>query len=178
MKITTKQLTITALMIALCIVSTFLKSISVYITGPIVNACIIITAVYAGPVCACILSVIVPVVSFLVGNALTAAVPLIMLFIMLGNAILGLTVALLKDKFGKLGLPVSMVIGSILKFAFMGIFIALIIIPNMLPEAMAPKMSTFQMMMSVVQLTTALIGSVYAYVIMIALKKIFPVKEQ
>ncbi|MFR7962063.1 MAG: hypothetical protein ACLU6P_17555 [Roseburia intestinalis] len=41
MKITTKQITTTAVLLAICIVSQFFKNTSVYITGPIINACLI-----------------------------------------------------------------------------------------------------------------------------------------
>ena len=44
MKITTKQITTTAVLLAICIVSQFFKNTSVYITGPIINACLIIAA--------------------------------------------------------------------------------------------------------------------------------------
>ncbi len=37
MKIKTKQITLTAIMLAICIVSQFLKNLSVYITGPIIK---------------------------------------------------------------------------------------------------------------------------------------------
>ena len=40
----TRQITTTALLLALCIASQFLKNTSVYITGPIIN-CILIVAV-------------------------------------------------------------------------------------------------------------------------------------
>ena len=48
MKITTKQITTTAVLLAICIVSQFFKNTSVYITGPIINACLIIAALGAG----------------------------------------------------------------------------------------------------------------------------------
>ena len=38
MKIKTKQITVTAIMLAICLVSQFFKNLSVYITGPIINA--------------------------------------------------------------------------------------------------------------------------------------------
>ena len=41
MKIKTKQITVTAIMLAICLVSQFFKNLSVYITGPIINAALI-----------------------------------------------------------------------------------------------------------------------------------------
>ena len=51
MKIKTKQITVTAIMLAICLVSQFFKNLSVYITGPIINAALILTALYAGMAC-------------------------------------------------------------------------------------------------------------------------------
>ena len=42
MKIKTKQITVTAIMLAICLVSQFFKNLSVYITGPIINAALIL----------------------------------------------------------------------------------------------------------------------------------------
>ena len=70
MKITTKQITTTAVLLAICIVSQFFKNTSVYITGPIINACLIIAALGAGMACGIILSVITPVTSFLIPEAM------------------------------------------------------------------------------------------------------------
>ena len=76
MKITTKQITTTAVLLAICIVSQFFKNTSVYITGPIINACLIIAALGAGMACGIILSVITPVTSFLItGSPIMSAIP-------------------------------------------------------------------------------------------------------
>ena len=83
-----------------------------------------------------------------------------------------LCVALLKGKLGsKAGFPVSIVIGSILKGLFMGVVISLIILPNMLPEKMAPMLKVLQLQFSFTQVVTALIGGVYAFIIAAALRK-------
>ena len=63
MKIRTKQITVTAIMLAICILSQFFKNLSVYITGPIINAALILTVLYAGTVCGVILSIITPITS-------------------------------------------------------------------------------------------------------------------
>lgn len=44
----TRQITVTAIMLAICIASQFFKNLSVYITGPIINAALILTVLYAG----------------------------------------------------------------------------------------------------------------------------------
>ena len=58
MKLKTRQITVTAILLAICIVSQFFKNLNVYITGLIINAALILTTVYAGLACGIILSVI------------------------------------------------------------------------------------------------------------------------
>lgn len=173
MKLTTKQIAMTAALLAICIISQFFKNTSVFITGPIINACIILAVLSSGLACGVILSIITPVTAyFITGAPVISAVPAIMPCIMIGNALLAVCVALLKNKIkGNAGLPVSMAVGSVVKAVFMGVFISLILLPNFLPEALQPKMATLQRTYSLVQFLTAVIGSVYAYIIWIPLKK-------
>ena len=163
----TRQITVTAIMLAICIASQFFKNLSVYITGPIINAALILTVLYAGLACGIILSIITPVTAFFItGSPVMAAIPAMF------PCILVLCVALLKGKLGsKAGFPVSIVIGSILKGLFMGVVISLIILPNMLPEKMAPMLRVLQLQFSLTQVVTALIGGVYAFIIAAALRK-------
>lgn len=172
-KFNTKALAQAALLLAICIMSQFLKNLSVYITGPIINACLIICTLTAGLGWAVLLAVVTPITSFIItGSPIMSAIPLIIPCVMVGNAILVLCVAFLKKKpNNKLGLPLSMVTGSIIKAAFMGIVIAMIIIPTLLPEKMAPMMKVFQTTFSLTQLITSLTGSVLAYLILLPLKK-------
>ena len=174
MKIQTKQITVTAIMLAICIVSQFFKNLSVYITGPVINAALILTVLYAGTVCGIILSVITPITSFFItGSPIMSVIPAMFPCIMIGNILLVVSVGLLHSKFGKkAGLPVSIGIGAILKAVFMGIVISLIILPAFLPEKMQPMMHALQIQFSVTQLITALIGGVYAVVIAAVLKKV------
>ena len=76
MKITTKQITTTAVLLAICIVSQFFKNTSVYITGPVINACLILAVLSMGIPCGIILSVITPVTSFFItGSPIIGAIP-------------------------------------------------------------------------------------------------------
>ena len=174
MKINTKQITVTAVLLAICIISQFFKNASVYITGPIINACLILAVLIVGLTCGIILSVITPVTAyFITGSPIISAIPPIMPCIMAGNIIMVIFIYLLKNKpNSKWGLPLSMAIGSIVKALFMGISISLILIPMLLPEKMLPKMSVFQTTFSLTQLIAAIIGCIYAYLIWIPLKKI------
>ena len=157
MKITAKQITTTAILLAICIVSQFFKNLSVYITGPIINACLILAVLSVGMVCAIILAVITPVtVFFISGSPIMAAIPAILPCVMIGNVMLVLGVGLIMKKVkGNGGLIAGMAAGSVLKALFMGVVISLILIPNLIPEAMVPKTGVFQMTFSLTQLITA-----------------------
>ena len=174
MKITTKQITITALMLAICIISQFFKNTSVFITGPIVNACLIIAGLGAGMYAGIILAVITPVTAFwITGSPIMSAIPAIIPCVMVGNIIIVVCSSLFYQKMkGKTGLPIGLVVGSVAKAIFMGVVISLILIPSMLPEKMLPKMAVFQMTFSVYQLITALIGSLLVWLIWLRLEKV------
>lgn len=173
MKLKTRQITTTAILLAICIVSQFFKNLSVYLTGPVINAALILTVLYAGLACGIILSIITPVTSFFItGSPVMAAIPAMFPCIMIGNIILVAAVALLWERCGKTaGLPVSITIGASAKALFMGILISLIILPNLLPEKMQPMMHVLQLQFSVTQFLTALIGGIYAVIIYSVLRK-------
>lgn len=173
-KFNTKALAQTAILLAICIMSQFFKNLSVYITGPIINTCLIVCALTAGLWWAILLSVVTPITSFIItGSPIMSAIPLIIPCVMIGNVILVIFVALFKKRpNAKIWQPLSMILGSVAKAVFMGGIIALLIIPSMLPEKMMPMMKVFQTTFSVTQLITALIGSLFAFAIMIPLKKV------
>ena len=115
MKLKTRQNTVTAILLAICIGSQFFKNLSVYLTGPIINAALILAVIYAGPACGIILGIITPITSFFItGSPVMAAIPAMFPCIMIGNIILVGAVALLREKCGKTeGLPISIVIGGV-----------------------------------------------------------------
>lgn len=174
MKLTTKQITTTAVLLAISIISQYFKTASVYITGPIINACLILAVLSAGMTCGIILSVITPVTAFFIsGSPVISAIPVIIPCVIAGNIILAVSVALFYKKVRvDGGIITGMAAGSILKALFMGVVIALIVIPNLIPAAMEAQMTVFQTTFSIVQLITALIGSVYAFIIWLPLKRI------
>ena len=182
MKITTKQLVQTALLLAICIASQYFKNLSVYITGPIVNLTIILAVLSVGLWSGLLLSIIAPVTAFFfTGSPIMAAIPLMFPAVMAGNAVLAVTVWYFQKKTSfKWRLPSGLIAGSVLKAVFMGIVIVLIILPifgdNIAsklpkPEALPMVLATAKVTFSVTQLTTALIGSALAYVIWMPLKK-------
>ncbi len=182
MKITTKQLVRTALLLAICIASQYFKNLSVYITGPIVNLTIILAVLSVGLWSGLLLSIIAPVTAFFfTGSPIMAAIPLMFPAVMAGNAVLAITVWYFQEKTSfKWRLPAGLVAGSVLKAIFMGVVIVLIILPifgnNIAsklpkPEALPMVLATAKVTFSITQLTTALIGSALAYVIWMPLKK-------
>lgn len=182
MKLSTKQLVQTGLLLAVCIVSQFFKNLSVYITGPIVNTTIIIAVLAVSLWSGLLISVIAPVTAFFIsGSPVMAAIPLMFPAVMGGNVILALCVWYFQNKlYFKWKLPVGLILGSGLKAAFMGILIVLVILPlfgsNIAPrlpkpEALPAVLSTARVTFSVTQLITSLTGSMLACIIWIPLKK-------
>ncbi|MCQ2483650.1 MAG: ECF transporter S component, partial [Clostridia bacterium] len=83
-----KSLAYAAILLAICIVSQFLKNTSVYITGPIINACLLLCVLTAGIKYAVALSVITPITSFIItGSPIMAAIPMIIPCVIVGNII-------------------------------------------------------------------------------------------
>lgn len=168
-----KQIATGGILIAIMILSQFLKNLSVYITGPIVNTVLIIATLSLGLVMGLILSVIAPVTSFFItGSPIMAAIPWIIPAVMVGNIIICVAAHIFNGKIKKAwGLPAGLAAGSVLKALFMGGVISnflLVYVPSNLPEkAIAVAKTTF----SVTQLITALIGSVLAWIIWMAVGK-------
>ena len=182
MKLSTKQLVQTALLLAICIASQYFKNVSVYITGPIVNTTIIIAVLAVGLWSGLLISIIAPITAFFfTGSPIMAAIPLMFPAVMAGNAVLAVCTWYFQNKLNfKWKLPVGLAVGSVLKASFMGIVIVLIILPifggNIAshlpkPEALPKVLATAKVTFSITQLITSLIGSVLAYLIWIPLKK-------
>ena len=186
MKLSTRQLAQTALLLAICIASQFFKNLSVYITGPVVNTTIIIAVLAVGLWSGLFISVIAPVTAFFIsGSPIMAAIPLMFPAVMGGNMILAVCTWYATRYFQKKmkfigSLPAGLIAGSVLKAAFMGIVIVLILLPAFggniaarlpKPEALPGVLATAKITFSVTQLITALTGSLLAYIIWIPLKK-------
>lgn len=182
MKLSTKQLAQSALLLAVCIISQYFKNFSVYITGPVVNTVIIIAVLAVGLWSALIISIIAPVTAFFfTGSPVMAAIPLMFPAIMAGNIVLALTVWYFQNKLNfRAHLPAGLIAGSVLKAVFMGVVIVLVILPvfgnNVAsklpnPDALPMVLATAKTTFSVTQLITALIGSILACLIWLPLKK-------
>ena len=178
----TKQIAITAILLAICLVSQVFKTLSVFITGPIINACLLLAVALVNLPCAIVLSVITPITAyFIAASPVMIVVPGIIPFIMLGNVVLVVsTHFILKkdldtmnlDGINSLKLIIKAVLCSLLKAVFMGLTISLWLLPTFVPEQspLRQKMTVFQYTFSVVQFITALIGFIYFVIIFVALK--------
>lgn len=182
MKLTTKGLVQTALLLTVCIVSQYFKNFSVYITGPVVNTVIIIAVLAVGLWSGILISIIAPVTAFFfTGSPIMAAIPLMFPVVMAGNAVLAFCVWYFQEKKSfSWRLPAGLLSGSILKAVFMGVIVVLILLPAFgsniaaklsKPEVLPMVLAAARITFSITQLVTALIGSVLAYVIWIPLKK-------
>ncbi len=166
MKISTRPLVQTALLLALCIVFQCLKSISVYITGPAVNAVLIIATLSVGLYSGLLIAATAPVVAFFLGaTPVMNLIPWMIPIIIVGNSILVLAVWLFKQK----NLMEGLLTGSVCKAAFLWLTVWYVILPffqTNIPEAKrAIMIPTIKTTFSVTQLITALIGSVLAFLI-------------
>ena len=171
----TRQLTLTALLLALCIASQFLKNTSVYLTGPVINCILILAAVFCGLWSAAALSIITPLTSWLItGSPLMSAIPLLVPCIMAGNVILAVTVCFfVRRSESTRSLLLGTLLGAVLKAAFMGGTISLLLLPLLggatgLP---APALAAARVTFSLTQLITALLGGALAALIVPALER-------
>lgn len=156
----TRKIVLTGLLLAICIAFQVLKSLSVYITGPAVNAILLLATLYVGLPSGIFIAICAPLIAYLVGaTPIINLLPIMLPIIMVGNALITIPVHFLKER----NLPLGMVIGSVLKALFLFVFVCLLVLPGAaIPEKVATAAKgTF----SITQLITAAIGSVIAYII-------------
>ncbi|MCR4597386.1 MAG: ECF transporter S component [Lachnospiraceae bacterium] len=178
----TKQIAITAVLLAVCIASQIFKTLSVYITGPIVNLCLILATLTAGLTWGIVLAIITPVTAFIIAaSPVMNAVPGIIPLIMLGNAVLVVMVYFLfrpaisgEGSFINVRSVIMAVLSALAKGCFMGLTISLWLLPTFIPEAspIREKMPVFQTTFSITQFITALIGFVYFFIVWKPLKSV------
>jgi hypothetical protein len=127
---------------------------SQWITGPIVNAVLIIAAVCVGPMEAVVLGLIPSTVALSSGLLPLPLAPMLP-FIMIGNAVLIVSFQYLAFK----NYPVRILVAAFLKFAFLN-FSLVILTRGLLESNLIAKVAV---MMSWPQFVTAVIGGVIAY---------------
>ena len=179
----TKQIAMTAALLAVCILSQVFKNLSIFITGPIVNACLILAVLMVYLPCAIILGIITPITAYIItGGGVMAAVPIIVPFIMMGNIVIVVMTFFLikkemrepKDMIIRIHKYVVAVISSLAKGVFMGITISLWLLPTFIPEQrpLRGKMGVLQTTFSLYQFVTACIGFIYAFLVWSAMKHV------
>lgn len=180
-----KNITITAILLAICIASQFFKNLSIFITGPIINTCIALAVLFVNLPGALVLCVVTPVTAyFIAASPVMMAVPGILPLIMLGNAVLAFGTCFLVKPAVK-GRIVSArsicmaVISAAAKGLVMGLTISLWLLPTFIPaeSPLRGKMGTFQMTFGLFQFITALIGFVYVFILLIPLRKTMESKD-
>lgn len=182
-KFGTRQIATTAVLLAICIVSQVFKNLSIFITGPIVNTCIVLAVLMVNLPCGIILSIITPITAYMIAmSPVMMAVPAIIIFIMLGNIVLAVTVEFLfKKSFMGSGNNVfrisnmaRAILCSLAKGVFMGATISMWLLPAFIPEQspLRNKLPVFQKTFSVFQFLTACIGFVYVFIVYTVLKRV------
>ena len=183
MKLLTKQITQTALLLSICILSQFFKNLSVYITGPIINICIILAVLMIGLGSGVILSIFTPLTAFFIApSPIMSGIPLIMPCVMIGNSILAISVWVFQKKLQmstvSLRVIIGIIIGAIFKAVFMGVTIILILLPLFNGNISVPAqklpilLETAKVTFSITQFITAFIGGIISYIIWLRIKNI------
>lgn len=179
--ITVKDITITAMMLALSfVVIQFVKipaltqPQNVWVSGALINLILVIDTLICGIVSGVILSILIPLLSFvLTGGGVIAAVPLILPFIMLGNIVYIIFAYLVRGRKNELNiLPISLIAGSVLKYGVMTLAIVKWVLPQFGEELKAPIKAAATIQFSTSQLIAALIGTALACMLWPVLKMI------
>ncbi len=168
MKMRTRTITVTAIMVALCVVVQLFKNPgTIPITGGLINLILIIDTLYCGLLSGIILSAVAPITSFIITQSpIIASVPMILPFIMIGNIVIILFAWAVRYKKLELNLlPASLVAGSFAKWAVMTLFIVKWVLPSFGLD-LAPKMYKLAVVTySTTQLYAALFGTALACII-------------
>ncbi len=150
-----RWLTRTALLLAITLAFQML-GLPQAITGPAVNAMLLISGTYVGGLGAVIIGLLTPWIAFLRGILPPPLAPMIP-FIMLGNAIFVIAYVITRGKLGKgyAGSGIGLIVGAIAKFLILSSAVRLIV---SVPPSVAKAMQ-------VPQLYTAVLGGVIAVIV-------------
>lgn len=174
MKFNTKQITITAIMLALsAAVIQFIKvplSIAgqaIGISGALINLIVIIDTLYCGLFSGILLAIIIPVLSFILNaSPIVSTVPLILPCIMLGNSVLVFFAWFVRDKKTELNLmPLSLLAGSFVKAGVMTLLIVNWLLPQYTSKLPEKVMTMAKVQFSTTQLIAGILGTFFACVI-------------
>ncbi len=140
------------------------------VTGPIVNAIFILTLFFVG-IRSALVVCLVPSLMALSGGLLPVVLAPVVPFIMIGNAILILTLDWFYNNWSskRTGYWIGVVVGSFLKFLFLYLSVDFIA-KLLLKQELAVKVAQ---MMSWPQFATAVLGGILAYAILKPLGKLY-----
>lgn len=168
MKMKTRTITVTAIMVALCVVVQLFKNPgTIPVTGGLINMIIIIDTLYCGLTSGIIISIVAPITSFIITQSpMIASVPMILPFIMIGNVVIVLFAWAVRCKKLELNLlPLSLVAGSFAKWGVMTLSIVQWVLP-VFGTDLSPKMKTVAATTySTTQLYAALAGTALTCII-------------
>ena len=164
-RFSTKQLTLTALFLALCVVFQCFKGtspVAPYLTGSAVNCILVVATLYCSLWSGTCIAILTPVIAYFIGaTPIVNMLPIMLPVIMIGNECLVLCAGLLKKKHLILGLS----IGCITKSAFLWLTVWFAVLPLFGSKLPGQVVLTAKTMFSVLQLVAACIGSIIAWAI-------------
>lgn len=176
MKLATKKITTTAVLLALCIAMQCLKGISVYITGPFVNATIVLATWVTGWFGGLSIALLAPLVAFVLGmTPVLNLMPQMIVVIMAGNAVMVVAAKMIAERGGLL-MPVGLAVGSIVKALFLWLTVWYCMLPTFGSHIPEKVQATVKTTFSLTQLITALIGSALAWLVWLRLRRLFQKK--
>lgn len=172
MKLKTKQITLTAIMLALSIVIIYfikrplqLAGVSVALSGMLINLILLIVVMYSGIGSGIITSILIPIISFILsGVSVISTVPLILPCIMLGNIVYIIFPFFVRGTKRELNLfPLMLALGCIAKYLVMYFLIVVLLLPT--AQLSAEKLHNASITYSTTQLIAGFGGAVLAVII-------------
>lgn len=163
-------LTRTALLLALCVVVQQFKSVSQFITGPMVNIILMVAALAVGLASGLTIAVLSPVLAFLISPApIMQAMPQLMVLVMFGNAAIVLLVWLFRNhKMYYIGLA----LGAVAKAGVLALGLQLVVLPLFGGGLAEKQVTAVTAMFGINQLITAAIAGVVVAIVWPMLKKV------
>ena len=165
----TKFVVRTAVLLALCVAVQQFKSVSQFITGPLVNLILILAVLAVGLWGGVAIAVLSPLMAALISPApVMKLVPQMVPLIMVGNLVLVVCIHLLREKKLWMGLA----LGTLLKPAALALGVQLVVLPffgtalNDMQRAMVTAMFSYN------QVITAAIASVICLLVWPRLHKV------
>ena len=167
----TRFLTRTALLLALCVVVQQFKTVSQFITGPLVNLILLLAALAVGLGSGLCIAVLSPILAFLIApSPVMQLMPQLIVLVAAGNAALVVCAWLLRkqDKLFWLGF----LLGAAAKVAVMAGGLQFVLLPLFGGVLNEKQVATVSTMFGVTQFITALIGGVLCAILWPLLRKV------